>query len=567
MRLKHPATAAICAAILLYLPPYIVAWRNTGQSLLAPLVSDHTYFYILSSTLHVTDGFAENPWYKISFPEHDNPYRRYGGAGMLFRALQAVEPRLSPLLTVAIWNAFWAALTAAVVARLFCARQGAKPIEIALAVAIVICISFPHLILALGSIRSGSTPNLSLPFIRMFYPQTIAPIATAYVLASIDAMRRPAAWVSMALFQTMAMVTFPYAVIILAATTALVAVFSKRMPATLLLFAVVCALIDTIILMSAGSPNLGAGGVSVLAFNPHWPNRFQLALSVLCGFATLLVLRLEEDRVVRDVLCAFGTASAVIPAIADTFVSKSVEASIHLYYLSNLAIAILVGWSAMILATRRITASISLLVVMACGIYASARDAIGPLAVNRELGDVVRWSSATHLSNRDLVIAPSEADDTPASYLPLLGSPNVLFYYYGEYFVPADDPSEQWERLSLYLHLKGETAETVRKALHGPDLVSSTHSFMVGHRWLRLIEDKRTHDRALSVVEAQLVPRMRLLDEQPQHTREWFRRFARIFLIEDVSRPTFSRAGLGEFCQVISSYRIGSLQVWEAIPR
>jgi hypothetical protein len=577
------ASLTVCAALVLYAIPYVAGWLTAHEWPLPPLVSDHTYFYVLSAELHTSNGTAVNPWYGNPFPENDHPYRRFGVATVLFRLLsRAVDsivatagelaghspPGQNLALTVMIWNAVWIALTAIMAWLLFSSNSRANGSGIMTASAILLLVSFPHLLQALNTIRHGHVPSLSLPFLRLFYPQTIAPIVLGYLFAAIDASRKDRAvqWGVMGLLQAVALMIFPYAVIILAGTTAVTVILSRRVTRNLVFFAAGCALIDVILLRYAGAPTLGAEKSSFFAFQPAWPNRFQMVLSLLILSMTIIVAFVESDRVTRSVICGFGIAASAIPTVADSLIARPVEASIHLYYLADLAIGILAGWAAMS-AHRKALLRAALAVSICVGLLAATSDAERPGRLNQQLGEVVRWSRAVGLSDRDLVISRSEFDDQPASYLPLLGNPNILFYYYGEYFVPISAPAEHWDRLAAYLYLKGETIGSLRSLLSEPALAFRPESYVLGHRWLRLIEQPETRDRALAIVENELLPRLAALEKRPAQIRERFERFARVFVIDDPHAPAFSKQRLAESLRFATTSRVGSLEIVEARPR
>lgn len=573
-------TAVTVVVLAIYSYPYLRNWRAIGVSKLPPLLSDNVYLYLNLAKLPEIGGqTVVNPWYGNTVPEQEIAYRRFGLAIHSFRALDQLTAG-NTALALLIWNTGWiiaTTLSALWLLSLFGLRTDVP--ALGFAASVILLLHIPVVLSAINHwAQTGRTILLTLPYYRSFFPQVAIPLLLLYLGFQIKALSSQSSvwWIAMAALQFVAFASFPYAALLMGGTSLVataVVLLRGRSSFRLghcLLFVALSFLADVFFLLKTGSPARGFGKEqhSIFDVKAVWPNRYQLLIAFLMIGLISVIILIDRLRALPMTATMIGLAATMlfVPGMAAIFFSPVLQIPLHMYYFTHTVLAALAAGTIGVLnhSSQRRSVRTSILVsgtvaVGLVGLTAAAMSGAFFERQNAANGRLARALESMSLAQNDLLIVPSDSDDSIASWYPLVGRTSVLFYYYGEYFVPASDDREHWYRLSLYLHLKGRDAQSIGRALTLRGFSEETH-FLVGHRRLQLLFGPRRNE-ALDLVKRDLLPQLLEIEQNRSGASRFFRRYRRIVVVDRFNRPIFSEERLRQHIRFEKESNIDEFEI------
>jgi hypothetical protein len=542
---SQAAIAVTVVVVALYMAPYLAMWRAMRYSAVPPMLAPDLYLYLTLSQMPVLDGQMTNPWYGIQVSAREMPYYTFGRALWLFGRLDAMVGAVP--WSLLLWNAILTALICMTAWWLFRTAGIIHPASLALAIAAITLVNFEVLnqlaILALRDYWIKPivwVPIVWLPYVRFFLPQIAIPFVLCYLTLLLKVLRGGGRWLWawMALIQVCVLVTFPFALFVVAGATAVAVLFTWRrrlwrVP-DVAVFAAVCALSDGIFLarnstgLRAKLFDLDAG--KLLATGRLTP----LVIAVL----SMAVLRLVRDRELAAMIGGAGLAIAVSFGL-DAVMSGEYLVTKHVLYLFHTVVALLVivlvrDLAAMIRrdALRRALRFAALVATLACGVVGAFMTYKVWLVSNVARAELARVIGGAR--SNDLVIAATDDPVSEPTWLPLISKAQVL---YCRDLDPSTGRADVPLRFALQLHLLGRSAAEVRAdLLTYPERRPGAYSFLLGFRKMGLIGGRRSEE-ARSAVMRQLVPRLAWLESSPQAVGSLLARYDRIWVVNPRRSP------------------------------
>jgi len=292
--------------------------------------------------------------------------------------------------------------------------------------------------------------------------------------------------------------------------------------------------------------------------------------SVLTVLACTVVIALVV-RNVKSMSKWIGVATGlgyILLSMADVFLSPGLEISHHAGYLTETVLALqlsLIGAEAYRRSIpkwpKATTASVAVLVViLVLGLltgYGMYRFFLQKNVANIEGARIIE---SLHLGPEDLVVAPSNESDDPATWLPLVSRGKTLFCKNSDLVLAPSELNVQDDRRAAYFFLTGRDVDWLENVLarkqSSPELWFDVtriqeRPYLVG----------KTRNRAVNETRARMVPLLQKVQTDDPDLRKLFANQRRILVFQLSQAPAFSNEHLSKYLKVQSEQRIGQYQL------
>lgn len=581
--LRRRVAYSVVIAIILVIYSYpAVRTALTTRCLRLPAVSapDLGLYLSISKLEKSPDGALSNPYYHIRVP-YAVSYLKFRSGPALFGLLNRLfEGRI--WLTLFVWNLLWWFLLCLAAIWLFDRFLPSSSVALVLA---GVCLLTLFSVEGFGRVFSAWT-HLSpawlvswLPYIRPFAPQIIVPLLVCYLGIQIRALSGASlrVWSMMAFLQFAAFTAFPYATLMMAGTTAVAAIWyafagPRNSWRVLLGFLLVCGFADIAFALH------GSGGFrlsfpdqsSLIRFQPSLLGGLIGKLWFLTGVlvvAIALSRKLSPD--VKWPLLGMGLTNMLFK-LGDAFVTERVFfLSDHMGYFFQSTIIILFVFlvSAYIPRTAqalRLTRIACLAIVILCsvsGLLIAEGNYRTNLPYNLEQADLANWMERGKVSSNDLVITQFETthyDD--CEWIPLLSEAEVLYCRNAQLtLTPEQNREVQRFREVLYLYFDGKDHQW---------LESTTHFERYGfYGEVTSFRNREEQNARIMALRKEMLPFFDQIEHQDPSVQAFFRRFQRVWIIQNRENPAFVNERLGSYLGLKEQETDGSLVVTPAEPR
>lgn len=578
---------AIVLILGIYSYPSLRARTELGASILPPIFApDLTLYLNLGNAKAAAVSQAVNPYYLVPVPNNGTGYLKFGVGPALFSKLDELL-RGQTWLALLIWNLFWWGLLSVVAVCLFERFLPApSPGIVLFGLGLLMLFNFgvlKTLLIAWVHLPSlGGFQELALPYMRAFIPPIPMTFLLAYLGLQMEALWRKEIfiWVAMGILQFLALVTFPYATLMMAGLTAVSVLWQVfqgaqrgtwRIP---LIYAFACAIADCAFLLH-GSLSFYASHSSPIHFQlqllPHLVGGSWLLLGVLT-FGTILSKTLAPE--VKWPLVGMGLANMVL-MLGDAFVpATSILLSHHAAHFVHTTIAILVAFqvSASLAAVKDRSGKVAIALGVAGGfiVLNGALLALGSyqerLPYNREQVELARMFDMWRPNERDLVIAPSRSVDDDCGWVVLLSKVPVLFCTDAEVMLtPQQNQDVQRFRQALYLYLTGKDSGYLRRGITDPNPVSLMYQLGYWAEATSFSGEERKE--GLRAIQIDLIPWLERVEEHDVAVSSFFRQFRRVVVIDDRKNPIFPPARLASFLRFEGERHFDNLELLSYVPQ
>ena len=569
---------ALVCILLLYAYPSWLAYSHFRSWPVPPVFAPDLYFYLgLSHIPAPVGGWMHNTWYGIDIPTAQFGHGRFHLAFAAYagwRSLVGGE-NAAFVLWMLVWTAL-IAVSALWLVRTALPRSTTSLVVFALALLLLFDFNYAQtILLSWATLHPWAvTGERIAPFIRAFFPQISIPLLLGYLGLQIVALREGrtrkgwAAWAVMAILQFLLLCSFPYAQILLAATTGvlLIAVLARRISGSILQFLVfggLCGVLDLGWMLASGGASPVAGQGSLIALSMLFLKRMlfsKTALMLLFVLAvTVVVCRKGVPKETVWTIAGFGFVVFLL-SLSDAVISRAAQASHHIFYFSHTALALLTVLivAALLQRFRMVQFAVPVITV---GLFVNAAITIPVLSrpfldSNRERYAAAEAIQAASPGVGDLVIADGEQVDSPAALVPLLSPATVLYYKNAELMLPLQDQPQARLRLAAYLHVMGMDHGSVSEILSAKGSPAEQYRIVpVGDR----IEAFGPQPAAtLAAFRSQLVPAMIQVEQGGPEVHALFAQFKRVMIIDSADHPIFHPEQLSLYLRPIGSGSKGS---------
>ena len=579
-RVAYFITIAVILCIYSY--PALRAAVATKSLRVPAIAAPDLGFYLgLSKAEKNPDGATLNPFYRIPVP-YPVGYLKFPSGPVLFGLLNKVfRGRL--WFSLFAWNLVWWLLLCVTAIWLFERWLPRPSVELVLAGLSLLMLvgvdEFGRYITAWIHL-SRTWFQGGLPFIRPFTPQVIMPLLLCYLGLQIHALGRKnlPAWGLMAVLQFVAFTFFPYGTLMMAGTTAVAAcwyVFARHRDSawlTVLGFALVCAFADISFAMH------GSGGfrygfpdqTSLVRFQPSLAVKAIGRLWLLTGIlvaATATTRKLRPE--VKWPLVGLGL-STMLFILGDALVSERLfllNTHIGYFYQPTIVILFIFLASAYFPITPgplRLARIVSLATVGLCFVYGllmAEGNCRTSLPYNLVQADLANWFERGQVSARDLVITPYvDTQCDPCEWIPLLSDAEVLYCRNAQLaLTPEQNRDVQRRREVMYLYFAGMDHQWLENAtrLERYGLYGDLSSF----------HEPEERSARLIALRREMRPIFESVENGDSSIRDFFRRFERVWIIQDRQRPAFVNARLTSYLDLKKQEVAGSLLITESDPK
>lgn len=577
---RRSAYSILIAVILAVYSYPAVRTAFATKSLRVPAVSAPDLgLYLTLSQLEVNrDGTIVNPYYHIDVPAGSVGLIKFRSGPMLFGLLNHVlKGRIWAALLV--WNLAWWLLLCLSTLWLFERFLPHVRVELVLA-----GLSFLMLFSVESFWRSltGWSQQMAagLPYIRPFSPQVGMPLLFCYLGVQILALReqRPMWWGWLAVLQFVAFTAFPYATLMMAGTTAVAAgwyLLARRRGAALLIvliFMLVCAAAD-IAFALRGSGGFRSGfpdQTSLINLQPSLIGKSIGKLWILTGILTVAIARSQRLRPeVKWTLVGLGLSN-ILFVFGDAVISERLLfLSDHIGYfyqstIVTLLIFLVSSWMSGRSRQLRFARVISLAVVVVCCVYGTS-SAEGNYRANRgfnlELADLATWMGRGQVSDHDLVMTRFEgAQYDNCEWVPLLSKAEVLYCRNAQVaLTPVQNRDVQRYREVLYLYFDGKDSQWLQNA------TGFERYGLYGE--LSSYRTPREQAERVVALRNQMLPFFQRVERADPMTRDFFRRFRRVWIVHGPQTRKFVDTQLDNYLDLGPTETVGGLQITSSNPK
>lgn len=414
---------------------------------------------------------------------------------------------------------------------------------------------------------------LSLPYIRVFFPQIPVALLLLYLALQIRWLRSSKwyDWAGLWALQAVALAMFPYATLVMAGSTfvVLLGCFSPALPGVrlkaIIPYAVACAAIDCMFLLHRMTRGTQDSQLSFVRFRPS--HLFDLTggsmiLLLLLGLLTL-VLRPVGSRETKWTIVGLGSSTALL-MLADVVAAPSLLMSSHGGYFLHCTVTLQITYllsglwmrlerfrpwmrPAFLTAIFLVTVNGALL---AFGNYRSS------LPQNREIRELAQAVGSVQIDERDLIIARADTVDDLCSWVPLLSRATVLFCRSAQYEL-SDSERRGFHRLrqAFYLYFTGKDTRWVDGVISDPAALTAQDRLAFAGEINP--SDKETLLTGKREIAAELIPRLAEVEGRQGRARDFFSSYARVLLVDHATHPNFVKERLLEYLSIDSEHKLG----------
>lgn len=564
-------SGVLLIATTIYGLPWIFAVRGSKTGL-PPIFGPDFYSYLVMSRIFTFTGIPDHdPWYGVPITTQFG-HSTFRVAFVLFGLLRSALA--SELLASIVWSLGWTILIALSLWLLLKAVvKDASGLWLFSGTSLLIFFNLTALALELAAwthpSNSALRSNVSLPYIRMFFPQIAIPQLAFYFLRCIRAWEhnRPRDYAWMTAIQVFAFVTFPYAsVLMLLATAVFLLLNFKNVHWSKLrgfaLVAMVSLIADVAYLWLSGRHAVSSGSVSgsllKLDFGQLRIDFGGTVVLLLVLAASLLMLRSKEIGTSVVVSLAFANA---IMLLSDCLVDPRFLVSHHAGYFAQMSLGLelcVLCWYLQNLVPPSVF-RIGVCTIAIATVCNGAAASWGALQKNAErnarFANFADAMSRLRLNTDDLVIAPAKYVDDVSTIVPLVSNAHVLFMRNAEILLGANGQQVQTGRQAIYLFLTGTDADGVSNALSGSKIPSAV--LTVGEDFA--LRDPGERNAINSQVRETLIPALIALQQGAKPPL--LRQAHRIFVLDDAATPIFDSSRIKELLSTKDEYQSGGVRV------
>jgi hypothetical protein len=420
---------------------------------------------------------------------------------------------------------------------------------------------------------------LSLPYIRNFFPQIPVALLLFYLSIQICALRfsKWYAWAGMCALQAVGFAMFPYAMLIMAGSTFVVALacFRSVLPydrlKVIISYGVACAAIDFLFLVLRLQPGTHDSQFSFISFRP-W-HIFDL---IGGGLILLLLLTLfivivppvgSREAKWSLVGLSFSNISLML---ADVVIAPSLLMSSHGAYFLHCTISLqvthLLAWGFTRFARTpvwmRPVCLTAILLVVINGALLAFGNYRTYLPQNTGISSLAQAVNSLQLNDSDLIVARADTVDDLCSWVRLLNRGTVLFCRSAQYEL-SDSERRSFHRLrqAFYLYFTGKDTSWVEGVMADPTALTAQDRLTFAGEVNAA--DKEIWEKGRREVTAELIPRLSQVEQRQDPVQGFFLPHPRVLVIDDAKRPLFSRERLESYLSIVSEQKVGDfLMLW-----
>lgn len=592
--LKQLGTAVVLTVIaLFYFYPHLAHALRFGSGTLPPIFEPDLYFYLnLISMYDLTDSTFMHPWYGIEVPGADISYSKFPFVMYAFKlVLLMAGGDLS--IAVLLWHAMWLGLIALLFYLLLQKIMDKPKAPLLLAgFAMFFLLELSTLRETLSAFMSlpdlGGFQSVRLPFMRQFFPQVTIPLYLGYLLMQMQVFEgkgiRP--WAMMLLLQSVALATFPYAMVLMFGTTTACLLASALQPGQrarvrvrgFMIYLGLSALIDVGYLfqgtLSDGHGVVSGAGGALRLMDFSFQRMAHLMggsffLLVLVCLAVLFVPDKKQSGAKITLLCA-GAANGLL-LLSDSVVNYSFYMTAHLSYYYHTTLACLLSYAVYRAYERfqgsrpaRVLLIASLVLSIGVGAVSSLMTVKRNAQANADMALLGKELKTEALSRSDLVVAEHRIME----WVPLLADTNVLFFHRrGDYLLPTGKSNAiQADRMIAYLYFKGKTSKWIKQTL-GPSGRKGKKTFLLRKDVLPLFakEPGRIAELADQAL-LELLPLMASY-ENSSRARELLSSYQNIYVIDNAEKRVFLPERLEPYMSLESRRLVGGFLIEKYTPK
>jgi len=568
--------------LAVYSYPALATRAKTGFTELPPIFAADLDLYLLIGKLTTLSPAAiVNPYYGIEVPPNATPHLRFRLGFLLFRCFYAV---LGGHLWLAlfVWNLFWWGLLCWIALWLFEKFLPDNSIlPVALGLGLLMWSNFgllkPLLSAWLHLPALQGFENVGLAYARPFFPQLPVPLVLAYLGLQMSLLRveRLRIWIGMGLLQFLAFAIFPYATLMMAGITLVVAVWMllahvQSVPwRSLVVYGIFCAAVDFLYLRLSAFTNAAQTHPSIfhieLAEVPHLIGGMWIILALLT-LATALVPGLAAK--IKWPLVGLGLTNLTL-LLGDVFFPETtLVLSHHAGYFVHPTVALLLTFTISALCvrlpatTRYSRPALGIVVILLAGnamlMAAASYRAFVPL--NQQQAEAANLLQSIPAGAGDLLILPAKTVEDPCEWTPLLSPAKVLYCRNAAALLtPNQILTIQRFRQALYLYFTGEESQRIESMAKDPKALDEEMRLAYFGGIIPFRQAERAE--GLSAIRTELIP---LLDEATQRDRAmqaFFRQFSRVLVVDSRQDPVFDRQRLASYLVIQKEVPSGNLTV------
>ena len=188
------------------------------------------------------------------------------------------------------------------------------------------------------------------------------------------------------------------------------------------------------------------------------------------------------------------------------------------------------------------------------------------LPQNRRINELARAVGSLNLDDRDLIIARADTVDDLCSWVPLLNRGTVLFCRSAQYELSdSERRGFHRSRQAFYLYFTGRDSLWVDGVVRDPAALTAQDRLAFAGEINPA--DKDTLETGKREIVAELIPRMLEVESQQDSTRDFFRPYPRILVVDEAKDPVFVKQRLASYLSIESEQRVGDFSVLWCRPR
>ncbi|MGH9504286.1 MAG: hypothetical protein ACRD20_15665 [Terriglobales bacterium] len=418
---------------------------------------------------------------------------------------------------------------------------------------------------------------LSLPYIRSFFPPIPVALLLFYLAVQIRALRFSNwyDWAVMGVLQAVTLATFPYATLMMAGSTLVVALpcFRSILPygrlKAVIPYGLGCAAIDIMLLLHSVKPGMRDSQFSFFRFRPL--HVFDLAGGsvILLFLLTIITIVLPPSgsREAKWSLAGLGFSNVLL-MLGDAVLAPSLLMSTHGSYFLHCTVSLQVTYVIAALFARfermyawlRPACLAAIFLVTVNGAMLSLGNYRAFLPQNREISEFARAVNSLQVDDRDLFLARADTVDDLCSWVPLLNRGTVLFCRSAQYEL-SDSERRSAHRLrqAFYLYFTGKDSRWVEGVVRNPEALTAQDRLAFAGEINP--SDKDTLDTGRREITSELIPQLHRVEQSQDQAQKFFHSFPQILVIDDARHPVFVRQRLASYFSIDSEQRVGDFVV------
>ena len=580
----------ILAILGIYSFPAIKTRTVTGASALPPTFAPDVSLYLNLSQLHAPDAAGiREPYYKATVPPVRLGYLKFRLAFVLFHHLNTIFGG-NFAITLFAWNLLWWGLLCGIATWLLYRFPPDSSLEIVLcSLGFLMLFSFgllkPQVLAWLHPLSVAGFQQLQLPYVRPFFPQIPVPLLLLYLGLQMEVLRKQnnLLWIAMGAVQLLAFMIFPYTILMMAGTTAIVALtqivgnsdrFRWR---TILLYGAGCGAVDLLFFLHgaavwrAGSPEQNSLVHVQLSELPHLIGGTWLLIALLTA---LVILNRDFSPDVKWPLAGLGVSNLFFLVGDAFFAVTSLQMSHHAGYFVQMTAAVLAAFLAASAYKRfrvrlpaiRFVPALLLIVLLINGALLARATYASFFPANVEQSDFARLLKSYPPKSLDLVISRSQFSNDPATWAPLLTDAEILFCRNAQFLLlPEQNQGMNRFRQAIYLYFTGHDSQWLEQVLDNPRDAGDLMDLALAAQVAAFAGEER--QKGAQVIRGEIGPPLAGVEAHDQKTRDFFSHYPKILLVDDIKNRKFDIKNVESYLNIEKEERFGELVVLTCTPR